>query len=43
MAAPGIDTQMAKRTYVRIISLNPSKIKGLSDVTFRRKPPVIAF
>jgi hypothetical protein len=30
-----------KRTYVRIISLNPSKIKGLSDATFRLKPPVI--
>ena len=32
-----------KRTYVRIISLNPSKIKGLNDATFRLKPPVIAF
>jgi hypothetical protein len=32
-----------KRTYVRIISPNPSKIKVLSDATFRLKPPVIAF
>jgi hypothetical protein len=49
MAAPGNRFNQggnryteSRRTYVRIISLNPSKIKGLSDATFRLKPPVIA-
>ena len=42
MVALGNRYVESKRTCVRIISLNPSKIKGLSDATFRLKPPVIA-
>jgi hypothetical protein len=42
MAAPGIDTQKTKELMFVLYHSTSVKSRGLSDATFRLKPPVIA-